>query len=82
MSTLTLIAILVAPMVILGVVAFALILAYVHRVSRVTAELEAKRKRPSESKPEPPVCPACGHQLVEVRHFCAECGAPIEPPVP
>ena len=47
----TLIAILVAPLIILGVVAFALIIAFVHRVSRVTAELEAK-KRPPAPAPE------------------------------
>lgn len=46
----TLIAILVAPMILLGVVAFALIVAYMHRVSRVTAELEAK-KRPGGGAP-------------------------------
>jgi hypothetical protein len=47
-STLTLVAILVAPMIILGAVTFVLIVAYVHRVSRVTAELEAKKKPPPD----------------------------------
>ncbi len=46
MSTPTLVAILVVPMIILAAVTFALVLAYVHRVSRVTAELEAKKKPP------------------------------------
>ncbi len=72
MSILMLIIILLAPLVILGGLAFVLIIAYVNRVSRVTTELEAKRK--------PTVCPACGHKLVEIRNFCAECGASIWPP--
>jgi hypothetical protein len=71
-SILTLVVILLAPMVVLGALTFVLIIAYVNRVSRVTAELEAKRK--------PTVCPACGHKLVEIRKFCAECGASIWPP--
>jgi hypothetical protein len=71
-SILMLIIILLAPLVILGALAFVLIIAYVNRVSRVTAQLE--------SKPKPTVCPACGHKLVEVRKFCAECGASIWPP--
>lgn len=70
-SLLMLIIILLAPMVVLGALAFVLIVAYVNRVSRVTAELEAKKK--------PTVCPACGHKLVEIRNFCAECGASIWP---
>ncbi len=45
MSTLTLIVILMVPMVILGVVAFALIIAYLNNVARVTAELEARKKQ-------------------------------------
>ncbi|MBN2100103.1 MAG: zinc-ribbon domain-containing protein [Dehalococcoidia bacterium] len=73
-DTLTLIIILLAPLVVLGGLAFVLIVAYVNRVSRVTAELE--------SKPKPTVCPACGHKLVEIRKFCAECGASIWPPEP
>ncbi len=71
MSTLTLVIILLAPLVILGAVTFVLIMAYIKRVSRVTAELEAKKK--------PTVCPACGHKLIEIRNFCAECGASIWP---
>ena len=71
-SIVMLIVILLAPLVILGGLAFVLILAYVNRVSRVTAQLE--------SKPKPTVCPACGHQLIEIRNFCAECGASIWPP--
>jgi hypothetical protein len=57
MSTLTLVAILVAPMIMLGAVAFVLILAYVHRVSRVTADLEAKKKAEDSPPPgpEPPL---------------------------
>ena len=74
MSIVMLIVILLAPLVILGGLAFVLIIAYVNRVSRVTADLEAKRK--------PTVCPACGHKLVEIRKFCAECGASIWPPEP
>jgi hypothetical protein len=72
MSILTLIVILLAPLVVMGAVVFVLIIAYVNKVSRVTAELEAKKK--------PTVCPACGHKLVEIRKFCAECGASIWPP--
>lgn len=71
MGVLTLVIILLAPLVILGAVTFVLIMAYIKRVSRVTAELEAKKK--------PAVCPACGHQLIEIRNFCAECGASIWP---
>ena len=71
-SIVMLIVILLAPLVILGGLAFVLIMAYAKRVSRVTAELEAKKK--------PTVCPACGHQLIEIRNFCAECGASIWPP--
>ena len=71
-SILTLVVILLAPLVVLGAVALVLIVAYVNKVSRVTAELEAKKK--------PTVCPACGHKLVEIRKFCAECGASIWPP--
>ena len=41
-SLLMLIIILLAPLVVLGALAFVLIIAYVNRVSRVTAELEAK----------------------------------------
>jgi hypothetical protein len=70
-SILTLVIILLAPLVIMGALAFVLIIAYVNKVSRVTAELEAKKK--------PTVCPACGHKLVEIRKFCAECGASIWP---
>jgi hypothetical protein len=65
---------LLAPLVILGGVAFILVLAYANRVSQITAK--------AESKPKPTVCPACGHKLVEVRKFCAECGASIWPPEP
>ena len=68
----TLIIILLAPLVILGGVAFILAIAYAKRVSQITAK--------SESKPKPTVCPACGHRLVEIRKFCAECGASIWPP--
>ena len=71
-DTVTLIVILLAPLIVLGALAFVLIIAYVNRVSRVTAELESK----------PTVCPACGHKLVEIRKFCAECGASIWPPEP
>ena len=70
-SVLMLAIILLAPLIILGGVAFVLIMAYIKRVSRVTAELEAKKK--------PTVCPACGHKLIEIRNFCAECGASIWP---
>lgn len=74
---LTLIIILLAPLVVLGGLAFVLVLAYANKVSQVTAK--------TESRPKPTVCPACGHKLVEIRKFCAECGASIwlpelEPP--
>ena len=71
MSIQTLVVILLAPLVVMGAVALVLIVAYVNKVSRVTAELEAKKK--------PTVCPACGHKLVEIRKFCAECGSSIWP---
>ena len=74
MSILTLIVILLAPLVVLGGLAFILVLAYANRVSQITTK--------SESKPKPTVCPACGHKLVEIRKFCAECGASIWPPEP
>jgi hypothetical protein len=70
-SILTLIIILLAPLVVLGGLAFVLVLAYANRVSQITAK--------AESKPNPTVCPACGHKLVEIRKFCAECGASIWP---
>jgi len=73
-DTITLIIVLLAPLVILGGVAFILVLAYANRVSQITAK--------AESKPKPTVCPACGHKLVEIRKFCAECGASIWPPEP
>jgi hypothetical protein len=73
-DTITLIIVLLAPLVILGGVAFILVLAYANRVSQITAK--------AESKPKPTVCPACGHKLVEVRKFCAECGASIWTPEP
>ena len=74
MNTLTLIIVLLAPLVILGGLAFILVLAYANRVSQITAK--------AESRPKPTVCPACGHRLVEIRKFCAECGASIWPPDP
>ena len=67
-----LIIVLLAPLVIMGGVAFVLVLAYANRVSRITAKSESK----------PTVCPACGHKLVEIRKFCAECGASIWPAEP
>jgi hypothetical protein len=70
-SIITLIVILLAPLVILGGLAFVLVLAYANRVSQISAK--------AESKPKPTVCPACGHKLVEIRNFCAECGASIWP---
>lgn len=73
-SLLALIIILLAPMFLLGGVAFVLILMYASRVSRLT--------KPKSEGPEPTVCPACGHKLVEIRNFCAECGAPIRPSEP
>ena len=48
-----LVAILVAPMIILAAVTFVLIVAYVHRVSRVTADLEAKKKAADSPPPAP-----------------------------
>lgn len=69
-NTITLVVILLAPLVILGGLAFVLVLAYANRVSQITAKAE----------PKPTVCPACGHKLVEIRKFCAECGASIWPP--
>lgn len=53
MSTLMLVAILVAPMIILAAVTFVLVVAYVHRVSRVTADLEAKKKAADSPPPAP-----------------------------
>jgi hypothetical protein len=74
MNILTLIIILLAPLVILGGLAFVLIIAYANRMAQITAK--------AESKPKPTVCPACGHKLVEIRKFCAECGASIWPSEP
>ena len=73
-NTPTLIVILLAPLVIMGGLALVLIMGYVNRLSRITAR--------DESKPKPTVCPACGHKLVEIRRFCAECGASIWPSEP
>lgn len=73
-DTVTLIVILLAPLVIMGGLAFVLIIAYANRLSRITPK--------DESKPKPTLCPACGHKLVEIRKFCAECGASIWPPEP
>ncbi len=60
-----LILILVIPLIFLGLVAFAATMAFMMRLSRLSG------------KPLPKVCPSCGHKLVEVRKFCAECGAAI-----
>ena len=65
MGTYGLILILVIPLIVLGVVAFAATIVFVNRMSRLS------------SKPLPKVCPSCGHKLVEVSKFCAECGAAI-----
>jgi len=73
-SIIMLVIVLLAPLVVLGGVAFVLVLAYANRVSQIAAK--------AESKPKPTVCPACGHKLVEIRKFCAECGASIWPPEP
>lgn len=71
-DTVTLIVILLAPLVIMGGLAFVLIIAYANRLSRITPK--------DGSKPKPTLCPSCGHKLVEIRNFCAECGASIWPP--
>ena len=47
----TLITILMVPLVVLGVVAFALIIAFGYQVSRVTAELDAKKQQESTAPP-------------------------------
>ena len=71
-NALTLIIILLAPLVVMGGLAFVLIIAYANRLSHITSK--------AGSRPKPTVCPSCGHKLVEVRKFCAECGASIWPP--
>lgn len=50
----TLIIILVVPLVVLGVVAFVLVIAFGHQVSRVTAELEAKKQQRNGAPPPAP----------------------------
>lgn len=60
-----LVLILILPLIVLGTVAFAATMAFVSRVNRLSG------------KPLPKVCPSCGHKLVEISKFCAECGAAI-----
>lgn len=54
MSILTLVAILVVPMIILGAVTLALIIVYMNKVARVTAELEARKKQVPRDQAPPP----------------------------
>ncbi|MBM4445072.1 MAG: zinc ribbon domain-containing protein [Chloroflexi bacterium] len=66
---LELVVILVAPLIVMLITMFVLILVFVTRRT-------APATRPA---PEPKLefCPNCNHKLVEVRNFCAECGASI-----
>lgn len=68
---LELVVILVAPLIVMLITMFVLILVF---VTRRTAPA-------SRSVPEPRIefCPTCSHKLVEVRNFCAECGASVKP---
>jgi len=67
---LELVVILVAPLIVMLITMFVLILVFVSR--RTTTA--------TRSTPEPRLefCPNCNHKLVEVRNFCAECGASIK----
>jgi predicted amidophosphoribosyltransferase len=66
---LELIVILVAPLIVLLIAMFVLIMVFVARRTRVVGK----------AAPEPKIefCPNCSHKLIEVRNFCAECGASI-----
>ena len=66
---LELIVILVAPLIVLLVATFVMIMVFVARRTRVVGG----------AAPEPKIefCPNCSHKLIEVRNFCAECGASI-----
>ncbi len=66
---LELVVILVAPLMVMLITMFVLILVF------VTRRTTAVGKATPESKLE--FCPSCGHELIEVRNFCAECGASI-----
>lgn len=59
----TLIGVLVVPMIILGAVTFALIIVYMHRVARVTAELEARKKQVQEPQPDQTAEPTDGSAI-------------------
>jgi hypothetical protein len=66
---LELVVILVAPLIVMLITMFVLVMVFFARrtaaVSRVTPE------------PKVEFGPICNHRLVEVRNFCAQCGAPI-----
>ncbi len=69
-----LVVILVAPLIVMLITMFVLILVFVAR--RTTPATR------SASEPRLDFCPNCNHKLVEVRNFCAECGASIKPGPP
>ncbi len=69
-GVLELVVILVAPLIVMLITMFVLILVFVARRTTTVG------KSTPESKLE--FCPICHHKLVEVRNFCAECGASIK----
>lgn len=69
METVTLVIILLVPLVVLGALAMAAAFAFAVRTRSIVSKASEDTK--------PKVCPNCGHTLVEVRNFCAECGANI-----
>jgi hypothetical protein len=66
---LELVVILVAPLIVMLITMFVLVMVF---FARRTAAV-------SRIAPEPKIefCPICNHRLVEVRNFCAQCGASI-----
>lgn len=68
-GVLELVVILVAPLIVMLITMFVLILVFVARRTRMV----------DKTAPEPKVefCPNCSHKLIEVRNFCTECGASI-----
>jgi predicted amidophosphoribosyltransferase len=70
LGLLELVVILMAPLVVLLITAFVLIMMFVVRRTRPVSKIA----------PEPKIefCPNCSHKLIEVRNFCAQCGASIK----
>ncbi len=66
---LELIVILVAPLIVLLIAMFVLIMVFVSRRTRIIGK--------TAPEPEIEFCPNCSHKLIEVCNFCAECGASV-----